>query len=251
MKLAKAERIIRIILVLIFVIGGLTAMVIANKANATNQQEEISTQSIYDFNPVYNKKAGYNYPIWENVNDWDLPQLVYDLAQLAKEEKDTWYLTEHLNALAEGENECHNRGIAIPNYNLPFETYNMEDYIVLAYLTMREASICSYAEQLDVAAVAYTRMVTRFGGESTMLGVMNHQGQYEFAIEANYSIDLEYIYNQWDKIPQSCKDAALEVLEGRYTVPENVVYQSLFKQGSGVYHEYVHSNGSVTYICYA
>ena len=250
MKITKQEKIIRIIVILTFVIGGIVAMRVANETKAV-EQEETPVQSIYDSDFAYNKKAGYDYPIWSEVNDWDLPQLVYDLAQMCKEETDNYYLAEHLNALADGEIECHNRGIAIPNYDLPFSIYNMEDYIVLSYLTMREASICTYAEKLDVAAVAYTRMITNFGGESTMLGVMNHQGQYEFAIEANYSIDLEYIYNQWDKIPQSCKDAALEVLEGRYTVPENVVYQSLFKQGSGVYHEYVHSNGSVTYICYA
>ena len=250
MKITKQEKIIRIIVILTFVIGGIVAMRVANETKAI-EQEETPVQSIYDFDSAYNKKAGYDYPIWSEVNDWDLPQLVYDLAQMCKEETDNYYLAEHLNALSDGEIECHNRGIGIPNYDLPFSIYNMEDYIVLSYLTMREASICTYAEKLDVAAVAFTRMITNFGGESTMLGVMNHQGQYEFAIEANYSIDLEYIYNQWDKIPQSCKDAALEVLEGRYTVPENVVYQSLFKQGSGVYHEYVHSNGSVTYICYA
>lgn len=250
MKITKQEKIIRIIVILTFVIGGIVAMRVANETKAV-EQEETPVQSTYDFDSAYNKKAGYDYPIWSEVNDWDLPQLVYDLAQMCKEETDNYYLAEHLNALADGEIECHNRGIAIPNYDLPFSIYNMEDYIVLSYLTMREASICTYAEKLDVAAVAFTRMITNFGGESTMLGVMNHQGQYEFAIEANYSIDLEYIYNQWDKIPQSCKDAALEVLEGRYTVPENVVYQSLFKQGSGVYHEYAHSNGSVTYICYA
>ena len=249
MRLTKAEKIIRIIVIFTFIIGGTIAMLIANNAKAV-EQEETPVQSIYDFDSTYNKKAGYDYPIWSEVNDWDLPQLVYDLAQMCKEETDDYYLAEHLNALADGEVECHNRGIAIPNYDLPFSIYNMEDYIVLSYLTMREASICTYAEKLDVAAVAFTRMITNFGGESTMLGVMNHQGQYEFAIEANYSIDLEYIYNQWDKIPQRCKDAALEVLEGRYTVPQNVVYQSLFKQGSGVYHEYEHANGSVTYICY-
>ena len=249
MRLTKAEKIIRIIVIFTFIIGGIIAMLIANNAKAV-EQEETPVQSIYDFDSTYNKKAGYDYPIWSEVNDWDLPQLVYDLAQMCKEETDDYYLAEHLNALADGEVECHNRGIAIPNYDLPFSIYNMEDYIVLSYLTMREASICTYAEKLDVAAVAFTRMITNFGDESTMLGVMNHQGQYEFAIEANYSIDLEYIYNQWDKIPQSCKDAALEVLEGRYTVPQNVVYQSLFKQGSGVYHEYEHANGSVTYICY-
>lgn len=250
MKIIKQEKIIRIIVILTFVIGGIVAMRVANETKAV-EQEETPVQSVYDFDSAYNKKAGYDYPIWSEVNDWDLPQLVYDLAQMCKEETDNYYLAEHLNALADGEIECHNRGIAIPNYDLPFSIYNMEDYIVLSYLTMREASICTYAEKLDVAAVAFTRMITNFGGESTMLGVMNHQGQYEFAIEANYSIDLEYICNQWDKIPQSCKDAALEVLEGRYTVPQNVIYQSLFKQGSGVYHEYVHSNGSVTYICYA
>ena len=249
MRLTKAEKIIRTIVIFTFIIGGIIAMLIANNAKAV-EQEETPVQSIYDFDSTYNKKAGYDYPIWSEVNDWDLPQLVYDLAQMCKEETDDYYLAEHLNALADGEVECHNRGIAIPNYDLPFSIYNMEDYIVLSYLTMREASICTYAEKLDVAAVAFTRMITNFGGESTMLGVMNHQGQYEFAIEANYSIDLEYIYNQQDKIPQSCKDAALEVLEGRYTVPQNVVYQSLFKQGSGVYHEYEHANGSVTYICY-
>lgn len=249
MKIIKQEKIIRIIVILTFVIGGIVAMRVANETKAV-EQEGTPVQSVYDFDSVYNKKAGYDYPIWSEANDWDLPQLVYDLAQMCKEETDNYYLAEHLNALADGEVECHNRGIAIPNYDLPFSIYNMEDYIVLSYLTMREASICTYAEKLDVAAVAFTRMITNFGGESTMLGVMNHAGQYEFAIEANYSIDLEYIYNQWDKIPQSCKDAALEVLEGRYTVPENVVYQSLFKQGSGVYHEYEHANGSVTYICY-
>lgn len=250
MKITKQEKIIRTMLILVFVVGGLIAMVIANKVKAV-EQEEILAQSIQDFDPVYNQKAGYDYPDWENVNDWDLPQLVYDLAQMCKEEQDTWYLAEHLNALARGEIECHKRSIAIPNYDLPFSIYNMEDYIVLSYLTMREASICTYPEKLDIAAVAYTRMITNYGGETTMLGVMNHAGQYEFAIEANYSIDLEYIYSQWNKIPQSCKEAALEVLEGRYTVPENVVYQSLFKQGSGIYHQYEHSNGSVTYICYA
>ena len=249
MRLTKAEKIIRIIVIFTSIIGGIIAMLIANSAKAV-EQEETPVQSIYDFDSTCNKKAGYDYPIWSEVNDWDLPQLVYDLAQMCKEETDDYYLAEHLNALADGEVECHNRGIAIPNYDLPFSIYNMEDYIVLSYLTMREASICTYAEKLDVAAVAFTRMITNFGGENTMLGVMNHAGQYEFAIEANYSIDLEYIYNQWDKIPQSCKDAALEVLEGRYTVPQNVVYQSLFKQGSGVYHEYEHANGSVTYICY-
>lgn len=250
MKLTRNERIIRIVLILVFVVGGLIAMAIANKVKAVDQ-EETPIQDIQDFNPAYEKKAGFNYPIWVNLNDWDLPIAVYELAQTTKLEKDNYYLAEHLNALADGEIECHNRGIAIPNYDLPFSIYNMEDYIVLSYLTMREASICTYAEKLDVAAVAFTRMITNYGGETTMLGVMNHCGQYEFAIEANYSIDLEYIYNQWNKIPQSCKDAALEVLEGKYTVPENVVYQSLFEQGSGIYHKYEHSNGSVTYICYA
>ena len=183
------------------------------------------------------------YPAWTNVNDWDLPQLVYDLAQMCKEETDNYYLAEHLNALADGEIECHNRGIAIPNYDLPFSIYNMEDYIVLSYLTMREASICTYAEKLDVAAVAFTRMITNFGGESTMLGVMNHQGQYEFAIEANYSIDLEYIYNQWDKIPQSCKDTQFpKMLYIKVFLSKALVYTTNMYIPTGVLHIYVMHN---------
>lgn len=50
-------------------------------------------------------------------------------------------------------------------------------------------------------------------------------------------------------IPQRCYDNALMVLNGKVECPSNIVWQSNFRQGSGVYEVYKTSY-STTYFCY-
>lgn len=244
---------IEIILLTIFTIAAVMAIhAIKSSFPVEKKQEEVPPVTIVMDNCYITYETGTTPALlpevfWSTMSTDDIRLKLKELYEAQKgEENNSYYWKLYEGQLSEGEQELERRNEILPNYE---EGYTEEDYLALSYLIFREASICSYEEQLDVGAVAYNRMATHFSGAKTMLDVINSEGQYAFAIDSNYSINLNLIKERWNSIPVACKKAAREVLQGRYYIPSSVIYQALFKQGSGVYAAHENANG-VTYICY-
>lgn len=104
--------------------------------------------------------------------------------------------------------------------------YSEEDYELLAHLIMGEAGAdwCKDEMLFLVGCVALNRVKSdKF--PDTLEEVIYQKGQYQCVVDGNF-----------DKEPTDrCWEIALELLiDGSY-IPENVVFQAEFEQGSGVY----------------
>lgn len=160
--------------------------------------------------------------------------------------------------------------------------YSEGDLKVLAYAITFEvgADYCPDEEQCSVGAVILNRK--NMGGmghkfeNATFLDVINQPGQYsplQYDPELGYNrIRLGYnettgqvtkkdnvtgaVWNAgFDTVvkPRAIENAR-KVLEHEFELPENVIYQSAGKQGTGVYSTYVHFDNTpskvTTYFCY-
>ena len=111
-----------------------------------------------------------------------------------------------------------------------------EDYQYLLMIIVGEAQNCSRQEQMYVGSVVLNRLHSSwFPNQNTIKQVATATGQYACMWDGNaYKTPTE---------PN--KEVALELLKNGSVLPENVVFQALFKQGSGVYCKI-----NKTYFCY-
>lgn len=120
--------------------------------------------------------------------------------------------------------------------------YTDYDLYCLAVVIQREAgySFCSDEEQIMVASVVMNRVDSDLYPD-TIHNVLTQHRQYgmmwKYGIKFSDSADKE-------SIDRAYKNAKI-VLDGYRNCPKNVVFQSEFKQGSGVYKRI-----SKTYFCY-
>lgn len=127
--------------------------------------------------------------------------------------------------------------------------YTDKEYALLAKVVMREqgANISDDDAQASVAAVVLNRVAN--GGingtldNPTILDILQEPGQYGKGY--SWNIDTS---NITDKVWENTRRA----LEHEFELPANVMYQALFKQGSGVYAKYWNPApyNSWTYFCY-
>lgn len=124
----------------------------------------------------------------------------------------------------------------------PAYEYTAEELDLLARIINAEAGSSWIPDevQLYVGSVVLNRVKSdRF--PDTIKGVIYQKGQYSptwnGAIKKNPS--------------QRAIDNARYLLENGSTLPENVVFQANFRQGSGVYYKYYDDTlGTTTYFCY-
>lgn len=111
-----------------------------------------------------------------------------------------------------------------------------EDYQYLLMIIVGEAQNCSRQEQMYVGSVVLNRLHSSwFPNQNTIKQVATAKGQYACMWDGNaYKTPTE-----------TNKEVALELLKNGSVLPENVVFQALFKQGSGVYCKI-----NKTYFCY-
>lgn len=111
-----------------------------------------------------------------------------------------------------------------------------EDYQYLLMIIVGEAQNCSRQEQMYVGSVVLNRLHSSwFPNQNTIKQVATAKGQYACMWDGNaYKTPTE-----------TNKEVALELLNNGSVLPENVVFQALFKQGSGVYCKI-----NKTYFCY-
>ena len=111
-----------------------------------------------------------------------------------------------------------------------------EDYQYLLMIIVGEAQNCSRQEQMYVGSVVLNRMNSSwFPKQNTIKQVATAKGQYACMKDGNaYKTPTE-----------TNKEVALELLTNGSVLPENVVFQALFKQGNGVYCKI-----GKTYFCY-
>ena len=111
-----------------------------------------------------------------------------------------------------------------------------EDYQYLLMIIVGEAQNCSRQEQMYVGSVVLNRLHSPwFPKQNTIKQVATAKGQYACMWDGNaYKTPTE-----------TNKEVALELLKNGSVLPENVVFQALFKQGSGVYCKI-----NKTYFCY-
>mgnify|MGYP003557656588 FL=1 len=101
-----------------------------------------------------------------------------------------------------------------------------EDYQYLLMIIVGEAQNCSRQEQMYVGSVVLNRLHSPwFPKQNTIKQVATAKGQYACMWDGNaYKTPTE-----------TNKEVALELLNNGSVLPENVVFQALFKQGNGVY----------------
>lgn len=130
------------------------------------------------------------------------------------------------------------------NYLYP---YSDEDLKMMAYAIYREHGDSNSSDEVQklVGCVILNRVNNGgIGGrleDPSVADIINEAGQYPYKTwEANFSV-----------IPQRCYDNAKAVLEHEYEIPENVLFQAAFKQGTGVYKVIDNPTfGNKTYFCY-
>jgi len=112
-----------------------------------------------------------------------------------------------------------------------------EDEILLARLIYAEASATNEEDMYAVGTVVMNRVESdRF--PNTLEGVIYQKGQYACTFNGGSKK-----FNS--EVPDRVKEIAREILEGKRTLPENVIFQAQFKQGKGVYKKI-----GVHYYCY-
>ena len=111
-----------------------------------------------------------------------------------------------------------------------------EDYKYLLMIIVGESQNCSRQEQMYVGSVVLNRVHSSwFPKQNTIKQVATAKGQYACMWDGNaYKTPTE-----------TNKEVAMELLKNGSVLPENVVFQALFKQGNGVYCKI-----NKTYFCY-
>ena len=122
------------------------------------------------------------------------------------------------------------------------------DCDIVTVVVFNEAGYgCSSRHQDLVAAVVVNRSVMGFGNDSTIYDVVTHPGQYLKA----YATPGSKYWNKAFKDPvatAACKTAAMRALTGQVDCPNNLLYQSNFRQGDKTY-EVCKTSYSSTYFC--
>lgn len=116
-------------------------------------------------------------------------------------------------------------------------TYTEEDLYYLTCVIVGEGQNVSFEEQIAVASVVVNRLNSEWFNYTSIKEVCTAPGQY-----TSFSNGMAY------REPTEENIAAAEyVLENGSQLPGNCIFQSLHKQGNGVY-QYFEDTG--TYICY-
>lgn len=117
-----------------------------------------------------------------------------------------------------------------------FFGYTEEDYTYLLMTIVGEAQNCSREEQMYVGSVVLNRLNSDlFPKQTTIRKVVTAKGQYACFKDGN----------AYKTPTDTNKEVAMELLKNGSVLPENVVFQALFKQGDGVYCQI-----NKTYFCY-
>ena len=116
---------------------------------------------------------------------------------------------------------------------------NSDDVDLLARLIYCEAGGCSYRNRQLVGSVVLNRMHSS-SYPNTLSGVIYQKGQYSCTGKL-YSVTPD----------SETRQIAADLLANGSICPSNVVYQSQYKQGSGVYEAIASPYGTTTYFCYA
>ena len=109
---------------------------------------------------------------------------------------------------------------------IEIQPYSEEEYELLAHLLMGEAGAnwCEDEMVYLVGCVVLNR-VNSDKFPDTLEEVIYQKGQYQCVIDGNF-----------DKEPTDrCYETAADLLTNGSYIPENVVFQAEFKQGSGTY----------------
>ena len=133
------------------------------------------------------------------------------------------------------------RAEKIERLGLDYQLIAWEDLNQLARLVWQEAGSdgISHEWRRDVAQVVLNR-VNSSEFPNTLYDVIHQSGQYSGASR------LSSAQPTWD-----CVSAALDALEGKGDLPNSVVFQANFRQGSGVYRQYYLAPYGTTYFCYS
>lgn len=137
--------------------------------------------------------------------------------------------------------------IKINKYKI-LETYTELDLLALTNTIYCEAGHRENSMRIGVGAVVINR-VNDPAFPNTIVGVVTQRGQYRqwYATEACKrdckQQDNAYGRDYWGE----CQEIAMQCMMGLSGVPENVVWQANFKQGSGVYKYWPEWN---FYLCY-
>ena len=116
-------------------------------------------------------------------------------------------------------------------------TYTEEDLYYLTCAIVGEGQNVSFEEQIAVASVVVNRLNSEWFDYTSIKEVCTAPGQY-----TSFSNGMAYREPTEENI-----EAAKYVLENGSQLPGNCIFQSLHKQGNGVY-QYFEDTG--TYICY-
>lgn len=190
--------------------------------------------------------------------DYDFSKMTKSQIKTLIENYSTFLATQNItpmlfNTPYEEANEIINLAYEAMENNMYLYPYSDDDLNLLAYMINVEAgsSYCSDEEQQLVGCVLMNRVA--HGGingnisNPTLTKIINERGQYAIAIKRGYNININTISIK--NVPSRCIRNAAVVLEHGIDCPSNVMFQAMFKQGSGVYKSFKHGK-SYEYFCY-
>ena len=159
---------------------------------------------------------------------------------------ETDYMEIMIQSVVDGDSETGHwaesmRAEKIVRLGLDYPLVEYDSLDQLSRLVWQEAGSdgISHEWRRDVAQVVLNR-VNSSEFPNTLYDVIHQSGQYSGASRLNSAQPT------WD-----CVSAALDALEGKGDLPNSVVFQANFRQGSGVYRQYYLAPYGTTYFCYS
>lgn len=182
-----------------------------------------------------------NIPMFTSVNkNVDSSSEIAEEITKEIEETDTEIDTE-VTIIEEEENICAS----------PIHNYTYDEIMLLACAVYSEAGSCSDERQMYVASVILNRVNSEYFPDTIYDVIYQTEPCVQYACVTNGMID-----STLDKYNGNCTDYEFQYLENTYQnvlyvlengslLPENVVFQAGFEQGSGTYKKIGN-----TYFCY-
>ena len=120
-------------------------------------------------------------------------------------------------------------------------SYSEEDLYLLSHVICGECNNCDWKMKTWVGSVVLNRVADpRFPSTLQEVIFQNNPLQYSCTVDGNF----------YKEPNEETIDAAKYLLENGSVLPENVIFQAEFKQGTGEYDHIKAPNGVIMYFCY-
>ena len=212
-------------IVFIVVVVALVALEAFEKKSANNDREEESVVLTAGIGNVFENADWENIDIYEAFGKATKTDIDLDVVQMAQTEETTEATTERTT---EAVTEATTEETTEATTESPTESYySEEDLYWLSHVIAAEVGDSTYESKAMCGLVVMNRVNSVSFKANTIEDVLFSPGQYA-------TVRSGRIYNEPD---EESVEVARKILSGtiEIQIPENVVYQAMFPQGSGIY----------------